>query len=254
MTELTKKQLEKLAEDFPAEALSKDTSRGFELTSIKAMYVIERLNEAFGVTGWRYKFTKPRLVAASDKKEYVTRVALQLVSDEKVFHHVSQYGGKHIVKDNHADALKSSITDGLTKCASILGIGHTIFKGQKNGKPPETTGNTKHEREFVTDPMRKKMEAWTANLFDVTKDTKQAIRSAVKLWLKAHAMIGLDPETKEPRMKFVLFDAAKKIFDDEFGYREKFSDWLKEKNKALFDTIKGEELRTPAEEDSDIPF
>ena len=33
-----------------------DTSRGFELTSIKAAYVIERLNEVFGPCGigWRY--------------------------------------------------------------------------------------------------------------------------------------------------------------------------------------------------------
>ena len=49
MLKLTDEQKALLLADFPAEALSKDTSRGFELTSIKAMYVIERLNDVFGI-------------------------------------------------------------------------------------------------------------------------------------------------------------------------------------------------------------
>ena len=35
-----------------------------------------------------------------------------------------------MVKENHVDALKSCITDALTKCASLLGIGHQVFKGE----------------------------------------------------------------------------------------------------------------------------
>ena len=53
---LKQDQVQGLKARFPAEALSADTSRGFELTSIKAAYVVERLNEVFGLcgTGWRY--------------------------------------------------------------------------------------------------------------------------------------------------------------------------------------------------------
>jgi hypothetical protein len=56
---LTQDQTQALKSPFPPEALSADTSRGFELTSIKAAQasaVIERLNEVFGLcgTGWRY--------------------------------------------------------------------------------------------------------------------------------------------------------------------------------------------------------
>ena len=53
---LTKDQIQALRSPFPSEALSADTSRGFELTSIKAAYVVERLNEVFGLCGigWRY--------------------------------------------------------------------------------------------------------------------------------------------------------------------------------------------------------
>ena len=53
---LNQDQLQAIKAPFPSEALSSDTSRGFELTSIKAAFVIERLNEVFGPCGigWRY--------------------------------------------------------------------------------------------------------------------------------------------------------------------------------------------------------
>ena len=53
---LTDTQISALRAPFPVEALSADTSRGFELTSIKAAFVVERLNEVFGPcgAGWRY--------------------------------------------------------------------------------------------------------------------------------------------------------------------------------------------------------
>ena len=49
-------QVQGLRAPFPAEALSADTSRGFELTPIKKAYLVERLNEVFGLCGmgWRY--------------------------------------------------------------------------------------------------------------------------------------------------------------------------------------------------------
>jgi hypothetical protein len=53
---LTQDQVQALKAPFPAEAFSTDDSRGFELTSIKAAFIIERLNEVFGPCGigWRY--------------------------------------------------------------------------------------------------------------------------------------------------------------------------------------------------------
>jgi hypothetical protein len=53
---LSEKQLEAIQAPFPPEPLSSDTSRGFELTGIKAAFVIERLNQVFGPCGigWRY--------------------------------------------------------------------------------------------------------------------------------------------------------------------------------------------------------
>ena len=73
-------QAQGLRAPFPAEALSADTSRGFELPSIQAAYVIERLNEVFGVcgVGWRYVHSPfEELVTEKGQSEVVTEVALQ---------------------------------------------------------------------------------------------------------------------------------------------------------------------------------
>ena len=176
---LTSDQWEALHAPFPPESLSADTSRGFELTSIKAAFVIERLNEVFGPCGigWRYVHS---LFEACDLKngsqEIVTEIAFQYrlngIQDgasgcppaewcalthgwswregspgnwsEPIF----ACGGKAVVKGGapHTDARKSAVTDGLTKAASMLGVGHHVFKGLVrvgNGqrRPVERKGN-----------------------------------------------------------------------------------------------------------------
>jgi hypothetical protein len=79
---LTQDQIQALKAPFPPEALSSDTSRGFELTSIKAAQapaVIERLNEVFcpcGV-GWRYVHSPfEELHTDIGRAKIVTEVAL----------------------------------------------------------------------------------------------------------------------------------------------------------------------------------
>ena len=137
--ELSAEKIKKLKEDFPPEALSTDSSRGFELTSIKAMYVIDRLNDVFGPLGWGYGFTDP----IEKEGEQIVKVTLIIpdTGGEKP-HTITHYGGKKVIRNNVTDAYKSAITDGLTKCASILGIGHKVFKGQVHvpkDKPSQPT-------------------------------------------------------------------------------------------------------------------
>jgi hypothetical protein len=149
---LSENQISALRASFPAEAMSADTSRGFELTSIKAAFVVERLNQVFGPcgAGWRYVHSPFEWVEG----EVITEVALQF--------QVAEYGVAAIVWDgqSHAwafvphteggwswpilspggrrpgkgtapltDARKGAITDGLTKAASMIGVGHEVFKG-----------------------------------------------------------------------------------------------------------------------------
>jgi hypothetical protein len=157
---LTQDQIQALRSPFPPEALSADTSRGFELTSIKAAYVIERLNEVFGLcgTGWRYAHSPFEEVHTDTRRvEIVTEVAFQyrfpattdgigcapitwdaqasgwaFRGETGVWNEpILACGGKSVGKGGAAvtDARKSAVTDGLTKAASMIGVGHDVFKG-----------------------------------------------------------------------------------------------------------------------------
>lgn len=157
---LTEKQIARLRAPFPVEALSADTSRGFELTSIKAAYVVERLNEAFGPCGcgWRYVHSPFELTEG----EVLTEVALQfrvieggcdpVVWDTQVrnwaftpdsgawSYPIIAPGGRRPGKGTAplTDARKGAITDGLTKAASMIGVGHDVFKGKvRIGQGPQ---------------------------------------------------------------------------------------------------------------------
>lgn len=148
---LSEKQISALCASFPQEALSADVSRGFELTSIKAAFVVERLNQVFGPcgAGWRYVHAPFEWMEG----EVITEVALQF--------QVTECGGSAVVWDSQShgwafvpdstgwswpilspggrrpgkgtapltDARKGAVTDGLTKAASMIGVGHEVFKG-----------------------------------------------------------------------------------------------------------------------------
>lgn len=66
-----------LSEPIPQEALHQDSGRGFALTSIKAAFILERLNKTFGLLGygWRYVHTPHRI--EGPKNEALAEVALQ---------------------------------------------------------------------------------------------------------------------------------------------------------------------------------
>lgn len=167
---------EQLMGDFPSEAYSTDNSRGFPLTSIKAAYIFERLSDTFGLCGygWRYSHTPVTTWSSGNQDEIILEVALQyrlsddlaagycppVVWDNEFQHWASlegapnvwseavfAHGGKKTYGKGSApttDAHKSALTDSLTKAASMLGIAHTVFKGQFN---PDNL----HEPEVVID-------------------------------------------------------------------------------------------------------
>ena len=149
---MTEKEREKLLKaDFPPEALSSDTSRGFELTSIKAAYVIERLNDVFGLCGegWKYEFSKFKEPEnGEDGGEVGVKVTLWYRKlDGEWSEPLSYVGGKKIVRGNITDARKSAITDGITKIASMLGIGHNVFKGKVRA-PKKLPVNRGYDKQY----------------------------------------------------------------------------------------------------------
>lgn len=126
----------KLIADFSDEALSIDSSRGFDLTSIKSQYIVERLNEVFGVEGWKADYT----VQLKDETGiYMKCVIIANINDGKDVIQRSAFGGSPM-KKNPGDTIKSAMTDSLSKAASHIGIGNEVFKGKV--KPPAKNKTT----------------------------------------------------------------------------------------------------------------
>lgn len=116
-----------LLKPFPNEAYSVDSSRGFNLTSIKAQYVVERLNEVMGVDGWE-------LVGNFEKEGNGVLFIGKLVLNDGFAGHSQLAVGYSDQKKNIGDAYKGAMTDALSKAASKFGLGNEVFKG--NVAPP----------------------------------------------------------------------------------------------------------------------
>ena len=123
---------EGLKAPFPKEALSTDSSRGFALTSIKAQYVTERLNEVCGVDGW--SFTGEYKEVSGEGGVLFFGV---LTINDGFKGHQQEAVGFSAQKRNVGDAYKGAKTDALSKAASLFGLGNEVFKG--NVAPPGAT-------------------------------------------------------------------------------------------------------------------
>lgn len=115
------------------------------MSAIHPMAIIDVLNEAFGVGAWKFETSfiscdkETQKVAVwengkktdkmKDREIYVSAVKGTLIVPSHDIH-IEQFGGS--TNDDKGDSLKGGATDALTKCASYLGVGATIYKGQGN--------------------------------------------------------------------------------------------------------------------------
>ena len=138
MEKLTEIQLELLKKPLPSEAVKQHPTKTY-LSSIKALYVTERMNDVFGVGCWNQKVEKE---SVSENGMVVVKVTFE-VPNYGIYY--ESYGGN----DNGGgasknfdlgDAYKGATTDAITKIGSYLGIGIDVFKGKSTAvnKPKET--------------------------------------------------------------------------------------------------------------------
>ncbi len=124
----------KLGEPLPVEAVSPNPQKP-GLSVIKVIYVVERLNEVFGLNGWRVINE-----VVENGRMVVVKAALKIPQYNI---HIEQYGGND--NPDRGDAYKGACTDALSKCASYLGVGMDVYKGlhndhPKNGSNPSPNG------------------------------------------------------------------------------------------------------------------
>jgi len=158
-----------LSEPMPSEALKADDSRGVTLTTINQAFVMERLQEVFGLVGygWRYAFGPFWREAAEKGEEILVEVALQwritedaeggryslpvlwkrTVHPDGIVTEGWEYGlGYHVWSEpifakggsstnrrgntRLTDAHRSAETSALSKAAARLGVGQEVYQDQ----------------------------------------------------------------------------------------------------------------------------
>jgi len=123
----------KLKEPLPREAVSPNPQKP-GLSVIKVIYVVERLNEVFGLNGWHVDNE-----VVETGRMVVVRATLSI---PRYAIAIEQFGGND--NPDRGDAYKGACTDALSKCASYLGIGMDVYKGlyeQPGGGPRNGTSS-----------------------------------------------------------------------------------------------------------------
>lgn len=130
MLELTKEQRELFAVPLPAEAITKHPTKTY-LSTIKAIYVTERLNEIFGIGKWRIQCEE---IKAGDKGMIVVKVKLTVPEYGIEYESFggNDNGGETSKGFDLGDAYKGAVTDAITKICSWMGIGIDVFKGKQS--------------------------------------------------------------------------------------------------------------------------
>ena len=123
--QLTPEMVAALKAPLPPEAISQHPTRKY-LSTIKPAFVVERLNEVFGVAGW---FAESRIVEAGERM-IVAETTLTVPEYGIV---KNSFGGND--NEDRGDAYKGAVTDGLTKCAFYLGIGMDVYKHANKDAP-----------------------------------------------------------------------------------------------------------------------
>jgi hypothetical protein len=141
--ELPEALKKKLKEPLPTEAVSPNPVKP-GLSAIKVIYVVERLNDVFGLNGWRVDNE-----VVETGRMVVVRATLAI---PKYGIAIEQFGGND--NPDRGDAYKGACTDALSKCASYLGIGMEVYKGLTDNRPRDGGGNRHNVRATVSSPAR----------------------------------------------------------------------------------------------------
>lgn len=131
MLKISEAQRTLLKAPLPTEAISQHPTKTY-LSTIKAIYVLERLNDVFGVGEWNIS----NEVIPSQSPKWVVVKSTFTVNGYGI--KIEQFGGND--NADPGDAHKGAATDALTKIGSYLEIGIDVFKRIKD-KPKSESKN-----------------------------------------------------------------------------------------------------------------
>ena len=134
MKPLSPEQLAKIAEPLPPEAIAAHP-RMAGLSTIKGIFVTERLNQVFGVGAWVVKtdLSSPitsAIATTRDGRERLEYTAVAKTIFTVPAHDIYYECIASSTNSDPGDAAKGATTDAITKIASWIGIGIDVYKGR----------------------------------------------------------------------------------------------------------------------------
>src|SRR3990167_10271850 len=120
-TDISEAIINKLKAPLPSEAITQHPTKSY-LSTIKAIYVVERFNEVFGLGGW---FINNEVIKQEGKMIVVKST---FICEKYGIQIPDIFGGND--NDDLGDAYKGACTDALTKIGSYLYVGMDVYKGK----------------------------------------------------------------------------------------------------------------------------
>jgi hypothetical protein len=188
----TQEQLKaELYAPLPSEAIKQHPTKTF-LSTIKPIYITDRLNEVFGIGQWQ---TRTENVLVNDNGTVVNKVVFT-VPEYNIYYECfggNDNGGSGSKGFDLGDAFKGATTDALNKIASYLGIGIDVYRGKQSHAP---TGYKNYPVEApMQQPVQQPIQPSTA-FNDDTADRKAKALSALQKAKKVSTVKGLIAEQK----------------------------------------------------------
>ncbi len=139
MKQLSKEQIELIKKPLPREAVTPHPTKQ-NLSTIKAIYVTERLNDVFGIGKWKIKTDgvwddRTPMISEKTRTTQAGRERTEYTAILKTIFEVPEYDIYYecvasSTNDDMGDACKGATTDAITKICSYIGIGIDVFKGK----------------------------------------------------------------------------------------------------------------------------
>jgi hypothetical protein len=200
---ITKEMRDELRKPLDAKAVSPIATKP-HLSSIKPIYVTERLNSVFGLGAWQIKVELVTPVSSEQKTSSKGRLYTEFTSLVKVIFTIPSYGVYYeciagSTNEDEGDAVKGGISDCITKIGSWLEIGIEVYKG--NGNKPQT------------EQLKK--------LPNITEDYFLSLPAEAKLDEKARATLKWISENPEIKIKEAAYNAFKTFWETKKAGYEK---------------------------------
>ena len=145
MKPLSPEQLAKIAEPLPPEAIAAHP-RMTGLSTIKGIFVTERLNQVFGVGAWVVKTDLSSPITTVHTTTNAGRERIEYTAVAKTIFTVPAHDIHYeciasSTNSDPGDAAKGATTDAITKIASWIGIGIEVYKGKHGATPKPANAN-----------------------------------------------------------------------------------------------------------------